>query len=88
MYDEFEALDVVVVAVAQEDKDLESHGRFRQHFKPEPRFEIVADLRRADTGNYQRTSTYLIDKKGKIRYKSLRGNQLEKAVETLIAEEG
>ena len=27
MYDEFEALDVVVIAVAQEDKDLESHGK-------------------------------------------------------------
>jgi thiol-disulfide isomerase/thioredoxin len=33
-------------------------------------------------------ATYLIDKKGKIRYKALRGHQLEKAVATLIAEEG
>jgi thiol-disulfide isomerase/thioredoxin len=33
-------------------------------------------------------TTYLIDKKGKIRYKSLRGHQLEKAVQTLLAEEG
>lgn len=33
-------------------------------------------------------ATYLIDKKGKIRFKSLRGSQLEKAVETLLAEEG
>ncbi len=31
-------------------------------------------------------ATYLIDRKGKIRYKSLRGRQLEKAVEELIAE--
>lgn len=33
-------------------------------------------------------ATYLIDKKGKIRYKSLRGHQLEKAVEKLLAEKG
>jgi peroxiredoxin len=33
-------------------------------------------------------ATYLIDKKGKIRYKSLRGRQLEKAVERLLDEEG
>ena len=31
-------------------------------------------------------TTYLIDKKGKIRYKSLRGAQLEVAVEKLINE--
>ncbi len=31
-------------------------------------------------------ATYLIDKKGKIRYKSLRGNQLEVAVKELLAE--
>jgi peroxiredoxin len=31
-------------------------------------------------------ATYLIDKKGNIRYKSLRGRQLEVAVEELLAE--
>jgi len=31
-------------------------------------------------------ATFLIDKKGKIRYKSLRGHQLEKAVKELLAE--
>ncbi len=31
-------------------------------------------------------STFLVDKKGKIRYKSLRGHQLEKAVQELLAE--
>lgn len=31
-------------------------------------------------------ATYLIDKKGKIRYKSLRGNQLEPAVKKLLEE--
>jgi thiol-disulfide isomerase/thioredoxin len=31
-------------------------------------------------------ATYLIDKKGKIRYQSLRGAELEKAVEQLLSE--
>ncbi len=33
-------------------------------------------------------TTYLIDRKGKIRFKSLRGAQLEKAVAKLVGEEG
>jgi peroxiredoxin len=33
-------------------------------------------------------ATYLIDRKGKIRYKSLRGKHLEQAVERLLSEEG
>ena len=31
-------------------------------------------------------ATFLIDKQGKIRYKNLRGEELEKAVETLLKE--
>jgi peroxiredoxin len=31
-------------------------------------------------------ATYLIDKQGKIRYRSLRGDELERAVERLLAE--
>jgi hypothetical protein len=56
-----------VIAVAQEDRDLESHGKFRDLFKPSPRFEIVADLDRRDTGRYGRTTTYLIDREGVVR---------------------
>ena len=67
VYDEFEKRDTVVIAVAQEDKDLESHGKFRKNFKPEPRFEIVADLDRAKTKKYDRTTSYLIDKDGVVR---------------------
>lgn len=37
-------------------------------------------------GVRQIPATYLIDKNGKIRYKSLRGKQLENAVEKLLAE--
>ncbi len=67
MYDEFKALDIAVIAVAQEDKDLETHGQFHQRFKPEPRFEIAADLERRGTERYGRTTSYLIDKQGIVR---------------------
>jgi peroxiredoxin len=67
MYDKFETRDVVVIAVAQEDKDLASHGKFLKHFDPPPPFEIVADFDRKDTSRYERTSTYLIDKEGVVR---------------------
>jgi peroxiredoxin len=67
MFDEFEKRDVTVIAVSQEDKDLETHGRFYKHFKPAPRFEIVADLKREKTQRYRRTTTYLIDKQGVVR---------------------
>jgi alkyl hydroperoxide reductase subunit AhpC len=67
MYDEFEKRNIAVIAVAQEDKDLESHAKFLQHFKPEPRFEIVADLNRSKSSRYGRTTTYLIDGEGTVR---------------------
>ena len=66
-YDEVEALDAIVIAIAQEDRDLESHGKFYKHFKPKPRFELAADFSRAETQRYERTSTYLIDKEGVVR---------------------
>jgi len=67
LYDEFESRNIVVIAIAQEDKDLESHGKFYKHFDPEPRFVIAADFDRKDTTSYKRTSTYLIDTKGVVR---------------------
>ncbi len=67
MYDEVEAMDTVVIAIAQEDRDLESHGKFHRNFKPEPRFKLCADFQRKDTERYERTSTYLIDKQGVVR---------------------
>lgn len=66
-YDEFERRDTVVIAVAQEDKDLESHGKIRANFKPSPRFEIVADVGRRETKRYHQTSSYLIDREGVVR---------------------
>lgn len=67
MYPEFEKRDTVVIAVSQEDTDLETHGNLLNGFvKPVP-FEIVADLNREKTTMYDRTTAYLIDKQGVVR---------------------
>ena len=67
MYDAFEARDTVVIAIAQEDKDLKSHGQFLKKFEQTPPFDIVADIGRKQTERYDRTTSYLIDKQGMVR---------------------
>ena len=67
MYDEFQERDTTVIAVAQEDTDLKSHGKFLRHFGSSPPFDIVADLGRKKTKRYHRTTAYLIDKTGTVR---------------------
>lgn len=67
MIGEFEARDFVVIAVAQEDVDLENHAKMRSAFEGGPKFELVADIGREGTPAYDRTTTYLIDKEGKVR---------------------
>lgn len=66
-YDEFEARDAVVIAVAQEDVDLEKHGNILTKFGGEPKFQIGADIGREETKKYDRTTAYLIDKEGRVR---------------------
>jgi peroxiredoxin len=67
MYDEMQNRCTTVIAVAQEDADLESHAKFLRHFEPSPPFEIAADLGRKQTTTYDRTTTYLIDRSGRVR---------------------
>lgn len=67
MYDEFQKRDTTVIAVAQEDTDLKSHGKFLKNFGSSPPFDIVADLGRKKTKRYDRTTAYLIDKTGTVR---------------------
>lgn len=67
MYDAFTDNDTVVIAVAQEDTDLQTHAKFARKFKSPPPFDIVADLGRKVTKRYDRTTAYLIDKKGIVR---------------------
>lgn len=67
MYGEFTKRDTVVIAVAQEDKDLKTHARFLDNFQGDPPFDIVADLKGRTLPKYDRTTSYLIDKQGVIR---------------------
>jgi peroxiredoxin len=68
MYDEFQKRDTVVIAIAQEDKDLQSHGGFLKHFGDAgPRFAIACDVNREKTKAWDRVTTYLIDKQGVVR---------------------
>ncbi len=65
-FDAFAERGVRVVAIAQEDTDLEQHAQFLQGLE-ERRFEIVADLERAETTAYDRTTAYLVDREGVVR---------------------
>ena len=66
VHDEFEARNTVVIAIAQEDKDLESHGKILARLG-EPSFELAADLDRQGTARYERTAVYYIDRTGVVR---------------------
>ena len=67
MYDEFEARNTVVVAIAQEDETLSDHAKMLASFEGGPRFPVVADLGYEGSKPYDRTSAYLIDTRGKVR---------------------
>ena len=67
MYAEFEARDTVVVALSQEDVDMAKASEMGTRFDPKPRFDLVHDLERKETLAYDRTTAYLIDKKGVVR---------------------
>lgn len=67
MYDELDTRGIRVIAIAQEDTDLSKHGKILSKFKPEPRFEVVADIDRAKTTRYDRTTTYYIDSAGVVQ---------------------
>lgn len=56
-----------MIAIAQEDTDLKKHGLLPAKIKPSPKFDVVADLHRRKTKRYNRTTAYLIDKKGIVR---------------------
>lgn len=55
-----------MIAIAQEDKTLEEHAGMLNAL-PDKRFEVVADLNREQTLEYDRTTAYLIDKQGVVR---------------------
>ena len=67
MYDEFAKRDTVVIAVAQEDTDLESHAKILKKLGKSPPFDVVCDIGCKETARYHRTAAYLIDKQGVVR---------------------
>ncbi len=67
MSGEFEKRNAVVIAIAQEDKDLKSHAKILDGLETGGALEIVADLNREQTTAYERVTTYLIDKDGVVR---------------------
>jgi len=55
------------VAIAQEDKDLESFSGMLGRFGDDgPPFEILCDIGRAETDRWDRTTTYLIGKDRRV----------------------
>lgn len=67
IHDAFESRNTVVIAVAQEDKDLESHGKILGRLGGRPPFELAADLDRRGTQRYERTAVYFIDREGVVQ---------------------
>lgn len=55
-----------MIAISQEDKDLESASRFLSSF-PERKFDIVADLNREKTAAIDRTTAYYVDEHGVVQ---------------------
>ena len=68
MYDEFEKRDTIVIAISHEDASLEdASGMAKIGAKGKIPFDIVADVDRAQTPRYDRTTAYLIDRQGIVR---------------------
>lgn len=66
LFEQFANQDTVILAIAKEDKDLDTHGKFYGHFQPAPRFTLLADLDK-QTARFRETSVYVIDKQGVVR---------------------
>jgi len=66
-YKQFSRRDTVVLAISQEDKDLDSAKRFLKHFKKTPPFDILADFDKEKTPRYEHTTIYYIDKEGVVQ---------------------
>ena len=65
MYERFEALDTVVVALSQEDDDLALAAGMAETV--DAPFAFAFDLERQKSVAYDRTTAYLIDKRGVVR---------------------
>lgn len=61
--------NVQVIAIAQEEADVESHRKIWKHAVDYDGhiFELLADIGHEKTKMYHQTTAYLIDRKGIIR---------------------
>ena len=69
VHGEFEKRDTRIVGLANEEQSLENFAKVDQRFDGGAPFDLVVDLayHREGTGPYERTTAYLIDKKGVVR---------------------
>lgn len=69
MYEELVDRDTIVIAVSQEDKEVneEQYRSFLARLQPVPYFDVLVDANREATAAYDRTTAYLIDKQGTVR---------------------
>ena len=65
MYQQFEDLETQVIAISQEDTDLDKAAQMAE--RVEAPFDILFDLDRKHSGEFDRTTAYLIDKRGIVR---------------------
>ena len=66
IYQEFEKRGITVIGLANEEKSLYEHKKTIEKFEGAG-FELVADINRRKTKMLERTTAYLVDKKGIIR---------------------
>lgn len=68
LYDEFEERDTVVIAIANEEPDLESNARLANRFRRgPPRFVNLVDLEFSLEPHVERTTAYWLDTSGTVR---------------------
>lgn len=69
MYEEIAGRDTAVIAVSQEDTEVDAshYEAFLRRLEPGPYFEVLVDANRAATGRYERTTAYLLDREGVVR---------------------
>jgi len=68
IYDEFEARDTTVIAIANEETRLEDNAKLAQRFRREPpRFVNLVDLGFSLSDRVERTTAYWVDEKGIVR---------------------
>ena len=62
MYDEFTKRDTVVIAIAQEDTDLKTHGQFLKKFSTPPSFDLPAGTYSGEIRSFRGAVPLILDK--------------------------